>query len=201
MKGHLAILVTLALLWTSPASAQNDPKSDTEGLFLNAHFNTSSWDLADDTEFGELERESGLGLGFEFGYGASQAVALLMAFDAARMDSGDDGDDYTLVHFGIGARVTLLGQQSMFRPFAKATFGARTVELDLDQRRLTMFGAGFTGGAGVLVFVSPAWAITGEALFTWGSMTEITSEGVSLETDIGASSNRFNVGLTWWPGR
>lgn len=201
MRLPISTILTLVLLCAGSASAQNDLKSDTEGLFLNAHFNATSWDLADDTDFGELERESGLGLGFEFGYGASQAVALLMAFDAARMDSGDDGENYTLVHFGIGARVTLLGQESMFRPFAKATVGARTVELDLDKIGLSMFGAGFSGGAGVLVFVSPGWAITGEALYTWGSMTEITSSGVALETDINASSNRINVGLTWFPGR
>ena len=115
MKKLDLLLLLLAILFSAGSTlGQDRPKSDTEGLFLNFHLNGTSWDLSDDSEFGELPRES---------------------------------------------------------------------------------------GGGLMVFLVPAFAITADAQATWGSMTEITTGGVSLNTSIGAQSTRLNAGLTWFPGR
>ncbi len=98
MKTRDVFLVLLIVLLSAGlTTAQDKPKSDTEGLFLNFHLNGTSWDLNDDTDFGELPQQSG---------------------------GGDERDDYTLVHFDIGAMVTFLGQSTRFRPFGKASFTA-----------------------------------------------------------------------------
>jgi len=200
-KVDLLLLLSIILICAGHARAQNKPKSDTEGLFLNFHLNGTSWDLDDDSEFGELPQQSGGGFGLAFGYGASQTVTLFMAFDGAQMGGGEEREDYTLVHFDIGAMVTFLGQSTRFRPFGKASFTARTAEFDVDNAGVSMFGAAFSAGGGLMVFLTPAFAITGDAQATWGSMTEITTGGISLDTSIGARSGRLNAGLTWFPGR
>ena len=199
-KLNILLVPAIVLLSTVGALAQDKPKSDTEGLFLNFHMNGSSWDLSDDTDLGELPRESGGGMGLAFGYGASQTVTLFMAFDAARISGNEDRNDYNLVHFDIGAMVTLLGQSSRFRPFGKVSYTARTAEFELDNTSFSSFGSGFTAGAGLMVFIVPALAITADAQATWGSMTEITTDNISVSRSIGAQSSRLNAGLTWFPG-
>jgi len=203
-KIDLFLLFSILLILMMSAGqtrAQDRPKSDTQGLFLNFHLNGTSWDLNDDSIFGELPQQSGGGLGLAFGYGASQSVTVFMAFDGAQMGGGEETDDYTLVHFDIGAMVTFLGQSTRFRPFGKASFTARTAEFDVEQAGVSMFGAGFSAGGGLMVFLTPAFAITGDAQATWGSMTEITTGGIALDTSISARSGRLNAGLTWFPGR
>ena len=205
MKSTRPFSLTLCLILigtlTTAGFGQDQPKSDTEGIFLNIHLNGSQWDLDDDTDFGELPQESGPGMGLAFGYGASQAVTLFMAFDGARISDSDADQDYTLVHFDIGGMVTFLGRSTPFRPFLKASFTARTAEFDLDDVALSTFGAGFSAGAGLMFFLSPGLAIVGDGTATWGTMTEITTSGIAIETDIGARSGRLNLGLTWFPGR
>jgi hypothetical protein len=197
----LTTLVLVGLMAVTTAQAQDKPKSDTEGLFLNLHLNGTSWDLSDDTDFGELPSESGGGLGFAFGFGASQTLTLFAAFDAARINAADDGEDYNLVHFDLGAMITLLGQSSRFRPFGKASFTARTAEFELENIAISSFGAAFSAGAGLMVFLSPAFAITADGTATWGSMTELTTAGVALDLNLPARSFRINGGLSWFPGR
>ena len=184
------------------AFGQGEPKSDTEGLFLNLHLNGSSWRLSDDTDLGEIPDASGGGMGLAFGYGASQTVTLFMAFDGARVSSEGENEDetYTLVHFDIGTMITLLGQSSRFRPYGKASFTARTAEFDLDELGLTTFGAAFSAGAGVMVFLGNRFALSAEGIGTWGSQTEITSSGLKIDTDISSNSGRINLGVNWFPG-
>ena len=186
---------------TAPAFGQGEPKSDTEGIFVNLHLNGSSWNLSDDTEFGEIPEASGGGMGLAFGYGASQTVTLFMAFDGARVSPSGEDDTYTLVHFDIGTMITLLGQTSRFRPYGKASFTARTAEFDLEQVGLSTFGAAFSAGAGLLVFLGTRFAISAEGIGTWGTQTEITTSGVKIDTDVSANSMRINLGLNWFPGR
>jgi hypothetical protein len=193
------LLLVLSAVITETAVAQNDRKSDTEGFFVNLHLNGSSWDLNDDSEFGELPQESGGGMGLAFGFGASQTVTLFMAFDAAQMSGGEERNDYTLAHFDIGTMITLLKQSSRFRPFGKASFTARTAEFDVDNAGVSTFGAAFSAGAGLMAFLTPRLALTGDAQATWGSMTEITTAGFSVNTSIGARSGRLNLGITWFP--
>lgn len=195
------LLALIVLISAGQTLGQDKAKSDTEGFFLNVHLNGTSWDLNDDSVFGELPQQSGGGLGLAFGYGASQTFTLFMAFDGARMNGQDERNDYTLVHFDIGAMVTLLGQSSRFRPFGKVSFTARTAEFEVEEAAVSLFGAAFSAGGGLMVFLAPAFAITADAQATFGSMTEITTGEIALDTSIGARSGRLNAGLTWFPGR
>ena len=202
MKNLDAFLLSLIVLISAGQTlGQDEAKSDTEGFFLNVHLNGTSWDLNDDSVFGELPQQSGGGLGLAFGYGASQTFTLFMAFDGARMNGQDERNDYTLVHFDIGAMVTLLGQSSRFRPFGKVSFTARTAEFEVEEADVSMFGAAFSAGGGLMVFLAAGLAITADAQATFGSMTEITTGQIARDTSIGARSGRLNAGLTWFPGR
>ncbi len=195
------LLCLLAILFAVGSARAQDEKSDTEGFFLNLHLNGTQWDLNDNTELGEFPQESGGGLGVAFGFGASETVTLFMEFDGARISGGGVRDTYTLVHFDIGAMITFLGRTSRFRPFGKASFTARTAEFDLEEAGVSTFGPGFTAGIGIMAFVTTGLAVVGEGQLTVGSMTEITTGGIALDTSIGARSGRLNVGLTWFPGR
>jgi hypothetical protein len=198
-KLDIFLVLVIVLLSAAATLAQDNPKSDTRGLFLNLHLNGTSWDLDDDSEFGELPQESGGGMGLAFGFGASQTMTIFMAFDAARLDGGEERNDYTLAHFDIGTQVTLLGQSSRFRPFGKVSFTARTAEFEVEEAGVSSFGAGFSAGLGLMAFLTTRLAIVGDAQATWGSMTEITRGNISLDTSIGARSGRLNLGLTWFP--
>ena len=198
-KLDIILVLGIVLLSAAATLGQDNPKSDTRGLFLNLHLNGTSWDLDDDSEFGELPQESGGGMGLAFGFGVSQTVTLFMAFDGARLSGGEEREDYNLVHFDIGTQVTLLGESSRFRPFGKVALTARTAEFEVEEAGVSSFGSAFSAGLGLMAFLTPRLAIVGDAQATWGSMTELTTGGIALDTSIGARSGRLNVGLTWFP--
>ena len=84
---------------------------------------------------------------------------------------------------------------------APIRFTAWTAEFDLDEAEVSTFGPAFTVGAGIMAFVTTRLAVVAEGQATLGSMTEITTDDVALNTNIGARSGRLNLGLTWFPGR
>lgn len=194
----LALFLTVSFT-PSTAVAQGTPMSDTEGIFLRLNFNYTTWDLNDTELFGDFVAQGGPGFGFEFGYGASNLVALFMAFDAANIEN-EDSDSYTLVHLDLGVLLHLMNSTSKFRPYGKFALTVRTAEFDSDVVAISTFGPAFTAGAGLKYFLTEKWALNIEGLGSFGSMTEITIGPITLDdVSIGARSGRLNLGVTWFP--
>ena len=195
-----ALLVALLFLTTGDAYAQ---RSNTRGIFLNAHLNATTIGYDDD----DFNTQSGGGLGIQFGYGVSNLVTLFIGVDGSVMSSEDVDGSYALAHVDLGSQFNFGKPRSAVRPygvialtFRQATFdlegGNQNVEIDFS-------GGGLTLGGGLKYFFSRAVALDVGLNLTFGEFTDVQVGGVTVQDalDLNATSGRFMVGLSWFPSR
>lgn len=195
--------LVLAALLIAPAAYSQDVRSDVQGFGIGVHLNGTAWALEDWSrgEAGGDETDNGGGLGLDLSYGFTQHVAIFGRADAASMEQ-DGEDGYALAHVDLGARFTLLGQQSALRPYGEVAVLGNAATFEVEGEDVEISGTGLTFGGGVKYFVSKSLAIDLGVAFSGGTIKEVKVGDLSLDIDEnnGQSSARFNAGLVWYPG-
>jgi opacity protein-like surface antigen len=192
-------LLALCLLVALPAQAQR--RSNTTGLFLNAHLSANSINYNfEDFDAFEDESDTGGGLGLQIGYGFSPLVTLYLGLNGASMDSDDVEDAYTLAHVDLGTQLNFQSGRSAAVPYGLIALSGRAVTFETNAGDITFSGGGVTLGGGLKYFLSPTFALDLGITGTFGPFTSIEAGGVSVEIDdINASSIRLGLGLSFFP--
>lgn len=168
----------------------------TLGLSLNGHLNGSAWTFNDL----DVDAEAGGGIGIGVGYGISELITLYAELDAASINP-EAGDNYTLAHFDLGAQFIFLSPANPFRPYADVALSGRAARWEFLGADVEASGAGLSLGGGMKYFFSPPFALDLNLKWTVGELSEIKIGSLSREMDTDATSARFAVGISWYPGR
>ncbi len=202
-NGRWATLLAAFLILTA-GSALAQRRSNTTGIFLNAHLNATgiSYNLSDFDDEGD-ETDSGGGLGLQVGYGFSPLVTVYLAANGSGMKNDSD-DAYTLSHVDLGVRFNFgAGRRTV--PYANLAFGYRAARVEVGRRgsEIEYSGGGLTLGGGVQYFLSPALALDGGLQVTLGTFTDVRVNNVIVEDrlDVESASVRLGFGLSWFPMR
>lgn len=193
-------LVALLFLTTDDVQAQ---RSNTRGLFLNAHLNATTIGYDQD----DFDTQTGGGLGVQFGYGVSNLVALFLGVDGSVMSNEDVEDAFTLAHVDVGAQFNFGKPRSAARPYGVIALTFRQATFDLGEGNrafeVDFSGGGLTLGGGLKYFFSRAVALDVGLNLTFGEFTDVEVGGVTVQDalDLNATSGRFVVGLSWFPSR
>lgn len=171
-------------------------RSSTQGFFLNGHLNGSSWTL-DDLD---VDTESGGGIGIGLGYGLTELISLYAQLDAAAINP-DGGDTYALAHFDLGAQFTFLSTDTPWRPYLDVALAGRAAEWESILGDIETSGGGISVGGGVKYFISLPVALDLGLKWTVGELSDFTIGGYSQEIEADATSARFTIGISWYPGR
>lgn len=192
----------LAALFLTAGNAQAQ-RSNTRGIFLNAHLSGTSMSFNEDA----FDTQSGGGFGVQFGYGVSRLVTLFIGVNGASMSNNDIEDGVTLAHVDLGVQLNFGRERSAVRPYGAiaATFREETFDFGAANQNVEIdfSGGGLTLGGGLKYFFSPPVALDVGVDLTFGTFSDVQSGGVILQNvvDIDASSGRLKVGLSWFPSR
>ena len=200
-------VAVLPLTYVQMATAQEDVRSKTTGLLLGIHLNGSAakYEDADDIE-------SGGGLGLTVGYGFTRSFTLFANADVASLDFKDfefDGS-YGLAHFDLGGRFSFGAADRRVIPYVEGAISGRAISSEISfydganfyEGDLETSGTSATLGGGLEVFFNPALALNVALKYSFGSYTDWTFEGEAFDVeDVGSTTTRFNIGLSWRPGR
>lgn len=204
MKNRQSLIVCLGLFvfcCTLVLPAQAQRRSNTTGLFLNAHLsgNSASYDFDNFDAFAD-ESDSGGGLGVQIGYGFSPLVTLYLGINGAAMDSDDVEDAYTLAHVDLGGQFNFQSGRSAAVPYATVALSARQVNFETDFGDVNFNGGGLTLGGGLKYFLSPKVALDVGLTGTFGTFTEIDFGDAAFDiNEIDATSVRLALGLSFFP--
>jgi hypothetical protein len=192
----LALVAGLA----SPVQGQ---ESTTRGLNLGFHLQGATLSV------GDGEADGGGGAGFRVGYGINRIVTLYFEGDGVSVES--DGSDefqgtWTLGHGDLGVRFHFANALRSWVPYLDVAIGARAASVkditsgNQDLEDITFNGGAFTFGGGIYFYFKQTLAMEVGFKVSGGEFTELDLGAVSFENlDIDATSNRFKVGLVWWP--
>lgn len=194
-----ACLVALLFVTAGNAHAQ---RSNTRGIYLNAHLNAVSVGY-DESDF---DTQTGGGLGVGIGYGVSNLVTLFLGVDGSVMSNEDVEDAFTLAHVDLGAQFNFGKPRSAARPYGVVAFTYREATFEFDNPNapeVEFSGGGVTLGGGLKYFLSRAVALDFGLAFTFGQFTDVTVGGVTatLPDEVNATSGRLAVGLSFFPSR
>jgi opacity protein-like surface antigen len=191
----------LALLATAPnLQAQ---ASTTRGFTVGVHASGASLSIE-----GEERNDAG-GLGAIVGYGFNRRFTVFLQADNARFDEQSSGDiegDWTMTHVDLGVRFSFANSLRRWIPFLQGSFGLRSVDVNdpvVDgnpENNVSLSGTSFTLGGGVDFYLSRAWALEAQLLWSDGEFNTLEVNNVSVSgLDFDASSTRLNLGVRWWP--
>ena len=195
--GALAALTTMVA--ATDAAAQS---STTRGFLVGAHLGGGAVNIEGS------EYASGGGGGATFGLGLNRNFTIFLNLDGSVISEAADGGaaegDWTLGHADLGVRFHFANSLRSWVPYLSGAFTARAVSIsDIGGNVGTdgsISGGGFTFGGGIMIYPSQAFAVDISALFTQGQYTTLTIGGTSQTGfDVDSSSNRFAVGIAWWP--
>lgn len=199
----LALAAALAATLDTAAAAQIDApgaqRSNTSGFHVGVFLNGSAVTLEDSDVV-----ESGGGGSLHLGYGFNPNVSLFVRANAAEIQSDEGGDSYTMAHFDLGARYSFASEASALRPFIQAAVSGRAFAADLgSEGTLEARGSGFTAGAGLEYFFTPAVALEAGLSYSFGEFNEGRlggGEWVDFEDEaFSATSARVDLGVSFHP--
>lgn len=201
-RATFAILGALTL--TAPRAEAQTARTPTTGLFAGLALHGAAIQIEDLSD----ERESGGGATVKLGYGFNRLFALYVEASGASLRT-DNGENWTLGHVDIGSRFSLGSTAGTLVPYLQVAVTGRAgtredvvLQGSPGPRDLEISGAGLTAGGGLLVFFHPQWAFDADLKFTAGEFSTIRYGNVSVEGfEIDATSTRFNVGVSWHPGK
>jgi len=198
-------LLTFAALLAVPlfASAQ---QRNSSGFMLNVHMNVTSLAMENaDTA------ESGLGLGFRFGWGVTKNVTLFAGIDSATIITEDptivDGE-YGLMQANVGLIYNFRPGRTMLPYLEGAMTGWRITSRvgSIDPAGNSVDGDVFTRGfaatlgAGLHYYFAPRLAANAALSVTTGHFGDLrVNDTRGHNTDFSATSARLGLGLTWYP--
>ncbi len=142
------------------------------------------------------ETDTGGGIALEGGYNFNPNFGLFLSLDGSNM-SPDDGENYNLVHFDLGAEGRLGNAESSFRPFAKASLVGMAATIEDDDFSAEISGTGFGLGVGVYYFVNEQFAIDLGYTHSWITIDEISLGSVSVEVEEDATTGRIGLGFSY----
>lgn len=180
---------------TLEAQTTDALRSNPTGFVLGAHLNGTALD-GDDFD----EVESGGGVGILVGYGFTRMVTVYLGADAASMDAPDMDDAYTFGQGDLGVRLHFGGPARAAVFYVDGAFTTWLARYDIAGSDMDATGTGFTLGGGLEYFFSPGFALDVGLKVTSGNFDEVSYEGDTESMDLDATSTRFNLGVTWYPG-
>ena len=191
-------LLALSLLMAVPAQAQR--RSNTTGLFLNAHLNGTSMNSDDEFLFAD-ENHTGGGLGIQFGYGFTPLITIYLGVNGSSMSTDNIEDAYTLAHVDLGSQFNFQSGRSALVPYGNIAFSFRQATIEFaNNSEIDISGGGISLGGGLKYFVSPKIAVDLNLLGTFGTFTEVDLGSASFDIDeIDAASFRLGLGLSFFP--
>ena len=196
--GAVLGLLALCLLMALPTQAQQ--RSNTTGLFLNAHLNGTAISYDNDNLF-EEGSHSGGGGGIQIGYGFTPLITIYLGLNGSSMSTDDIEDAYTLAHVDLGSQFNFMSGRSAAVPYGNIAFTFRQATLDFGNNAEVDFnGGGITLGGGLKYFLSEKIALDVSLLGTFGKFTEIDFGGAAFDIDeVDATSVRLGLGLSFFP--
>lgn len=197
---RIGAALTLALALPAGAMAQS---STTRGLNLGFHLSGASL-----TVEGQDTNEAA-GAGILVGYGLNRNIMLFAQLDGAQFEnqvSEDVEGDWRMGHLDLGVRYHFANALRRWVPYAQAAFGYRTVTVldptvdGVARNEVEVSGGGFSLGGGLAFYLSEAFSLDAQLLWTGGEFTTLRVDNVSATGfDVDATSGRFNLGVSWWP--
>lgn len=203
-----AILLLAVLGAASPAFAQGTTtaRSKTTGFMLGLGLNGTSIKFESDDE-----ADSGSGATLQLGYGFTRRFTGLIDVSGVVLD-GDQGEgEVTLAQVFLAGRIHFGSTSARWIPFIDLGLGARGLGQKDAQvctpggcatHDLTFSGGAFMAGAGVSLYATRTFAITGGLTIGVGEFSDRKMDNVTVsgfEED--ATTARLNLGISWWPGR
>ena len=176
-------------------------RTNTEGFLFGIAFDAASIRSDDLTQ----STESGPGAGVTFGWGFTRNFALVLDASAARISSLNG--DFDLGHVDLGGRWHFVNRSALV-PFLEVGYAGR-VAMKQDwvfpgtttTGKMSMMGGGVSAGGGFEYFAMPGLALGGSFKWTSGKFTRVKFDNVTMDgLSIDATSARFNMGFTWYPG-
>jgi len=165
-----------------------------KGFYVGAFLVGTSFQL-DAPGLGD-ETDTGGGLGLEGGYNFNKNFGLFLSLDGSNM-SPDEGEDYNLVHFDLGAEGRLGSSGSSFRPFARASLLGMAATIEDDGFEAEISGTGFGLGIGVYYFINSQLAFDLGYTHSWITIDELSIGSVSVEVDENATTGRLGLGFSY----
>jgi hypothetical protein len=205
MIRNTSLALAAACALAASASAQT-VQSSTQKFFLGAALNGTSIKFEGDGN----ETENGGGLSLQLGYGFTPKFALFLEGTAASIQDDESDASLTAAHFDIGARYHFTNPQKKLVPFLELAFTGRALSEDdaevddgsggTTTADVTLSGAGFSFGGGLLYFFSPKFALNSSLKWTTGEFTTFKIDNVSVDGfEADATSARLSVGFSWFP--
>ena len=193
------VLLAALLMTASTVQAQ---RSNTRGIFLNAHLTGTTMGFNED----EFDTQSGGGFGVQIGYGVSRLVMLYLGANGSVMSNDDVEDTFTLAHVDAGVQFNFGRPRSVARPYGliAVTFREATFEFDdATAPEVDLSGGGISAGGGLRYFLSRVLVLDVGVIVTFGEFSDIEVGSVTVQDalDLDATSGRFSVGLSWFPSR
>lgn len=202
----IPLFLAFCLAWSPLAHGQvpddeQEVLSDTEGLFLEAHFQGHGVTVEDD------DTDSGQGFGIKAGYGFSPLFTAYLGIDGASMDVEDSvtqgvtAAEYTLVYVDLGGRLNFRSGPNSLVPYLDGSITGIASTYTTGVGDAVFSGSGVSIGGGVQYFFSPQFAFNGGLDLTFGSYNEVEVSGQTESVDLGFTGARIDIGLSWYPFR
>ena len=202
LKRSFVVLAVLGL--STPLLAQT-ARSKTTGLMIGAGLNGSSIKFENDDK-----ADPGSGATLQVGYGFTKRFTGMIDLSGVVLD-GDPGDgEVSLAQVFLGGRFHFLSDAARWRPFADVGIGARGLgEKNVPvcnptcaNHDFAFSGGSFMFGGGASFYATRKLAITGALNWGVGEFSDVTMDNVTVSGfQANATTARFNVGISWFPGR
>lgn len=192
---RLALCVAIGTLLTAmtPAIANAQDKSRSEGFFLGVAYEATG------VTFEDEDSDSGSGVGVTLGYGFNPTLSIYGQFSGASVDAGESGD-IGVGHFDIGTRLHFRAPAKTVVPFIQAGLSSRGIQQDFGADEVQGRGFGFAIGGGVNAHFNQALAFTAGVVWSAGDIGNFEVNGTSAALDsVGMTSARIQLGIVWFP--
>ncbi len=170
--------------------SENNP--DGRGIYIGASLMGTSLEVPDFSD----ESETGGGLALKLGYNFNTNFALFANLDGSTIDP-DEGEDYSLAHFDLGAEGRIGDYNDSFRPFFRASLIGMAATSDSPDGDVEFSGGGLGLGLGLYYFASDNFALELGYTHSWININEVKVGRVSVEVDEEAKTGRLMLGASY----
>lgn len=206
MRRVMSRLTLVAMMLVGTVASAEAQKSNSSGVMLNAHVNTTSLAVQ-----GSDTSESGMGFGLRLGWGITKNVTLFVGIDTTSIETEDptiNNGTYGLTQAELGGIYTFRAGMS-FLPYVEAGIGSRRISSDvtisdeagnISEGRASSVGMAFSLGGGFNYYFTPPVALNFGLTITTGHFGDYKVNDTRIHnTDFSAASARIGLGLTWYP--
>lgn len=190
MNMRISLFTVIFLFSVNLLYSQDMPDEiDDRGFYIGASLQGTSFDL----EALNDDSDTGGGIGLKAGYNFNTNFALFLSLDGSSM-SPDEGDEYALAHFDLGAEGRLGNYENSFRPFGRVSLLGMAASGDDD---VEISGGGIGLGVGLYYFVNNKFAFEIGYTHSWIQINEVKVGSISVEVEEDARSGRLGLGFSY----